>query len=134
MRQGISRDLSFTADDRSENLRRSAEVAKLFNDAGIICLGAFVAPSESVRQKVRERVGPERFLVVYLSAPLDVCRQRDAEGHYALADSGEITNFPGISAPYEPPVNPDLVVPSHEWTVSKCVDAIIDLLEQRGLI
>ena len=130
----MSRDLGFDADDRSENLRRSAEVARLFNDAGIICIGAFVAPSESVRQKVRERVGAERFLVVHLSAPLDVCRQRDTEGHYALADSGEITNFPGISAPYEQPADPDLVIPSHEWPVSKCVDTIIELLEQRGLI
>jgi|MDTA01.2.fsa_nt_gb bifunctional enzyme CysN/CysC len=134
MRLGMSRDLGFDADDRSENLRRSAEVARLFNDAGIICIGAFVAPSESVRQKVRERVGAERFLVVHLSAPLDVCRQRDTEGHYALADSGEITNFPGISAPYEQPADPDLVIPSHEWPVGKCVDTIIELLEQRGLI
>jgi bifunctional enzyme CysN/CysC len=134
MRLGISRDLGFSADERSENLRRSIEVAKLFNDAGILCIGAFVAPDEAVRQKAAERVGRERFLVVHLSAPVDVCRQRDTDGHYPLADSGEITNFPGVSAPYEPPADPDLVIPTHEWPVAKCVDAVITLLEQRGVI
>ena len=134
MRLGISRDLGFSADERSENLRRSIEVAKLFNDAGILCIGAFVAPDEAVRQKAAERVGRERFLVVHLSAPVDVCRQRDTDGHYSLADSGEITNFPGVSAPYEPPADPDLVIPTHEWPVAKCVDAVITLLEQRGVI
>jgi bifunctional enzyme CysN/CysC len=134
MRLGISRDLGFSADERSENLRRSIEVARLFNEAGILCLAAFVAPDEAVRQKAAERVGRERFLVVHLAAPIDVCRQRDTDGHYPLADSGEITNFPGVSAPYETPTKPDLVIPTHEWPVSKCVDAVITLLEQRGVI
>ena len=134
MRLGISKDLGFTAEERSENLRRSAEVAKLINDAGLICLAAFVAPEESVRQRVREVIGPERFLVVHLSAPVEVCRQRDADGHYPQADSGQIKNFPGVSAPYEPPLQPDLVLPTHEWSVKKCVDAIMELLQQRGII
>jgi bifunctional enzyme CysN/CysC len=134
MRLGISKDLGFTTAERSENLRRSVEVAKLFNDAGILCIGAFVAPDEEVRQKAAERVGHDRFLVVHLSAPLEVCRQRDTDGHYKLADSGELTNFPGVSAPYEPPVKPDLVLPTHEWPVGKCVDAVIRLLESRGVI
>jgi bifunctional enzyme CysN/CysC len=134
MRLGISRDLGFSADERSENLRRSIEVARLFNEAGILCIAAFVAPDEAVRQKAAERVGRERFLVVHLAAPIDVCRQRDTDGHYPLADSGEITNFPGVSAPYETPISPDLVIPTHEWPVSKCVDAVITLLEQRGVI
>ena len=136
MRQGISRDLGFTARERSENLRRSVEVAHLFNDAGIICLAAFVAPDEDVRQKAAdaERIGRDRFLVVHLAAPVEVCRTRDTDGHYALADSGEITNFPGVSAAYDPPANPDLVLPTHEWPVGRCVDAVIALLEQRGVI
>ena len=134
MRLGISRDLGFSADERSENLRRSVEVAKLFNDAGILCLGAFVAPDEAVRRKAAQRVGHDRFLVVHLSAPVDVCRQRDTDGHYPLADAGEIANFPGVSATYEPPAKPDLVVPTHEWPVGRCVDAVISLLEQRGII
>jgi bifunctional enzyme CysN/CysC len=134
LRLGISRDLGFTAEERSENLRRGVEVARLFNDAGIVVLAAFVAPDEAVRRKAAERVGGERFLVVHLAAPLDVCRQRDTDGHYPLADSGEIANFPGISAPYEPPMNPDLVLPTHEWPVAKCVDAVVALLEARGIL
>jgi bifunctional enzyme CysN/CysC len=134
MRQGISKDLGFSARERSENLRRSVEVARLFNDAGIICLAAFVAPDEEVRQKAAERVGRDRFLVVHLAAPVEVCRKRDTDGNYALADSGDIANFPGVSAAYEPPVNPDLVLPTHEWPVVKCVDAVIGLLESRGII
>jgi bifunctional enzyme CysN/CysC len=134
MRLGISKDLGFTAAERSENLRRSVEVAKLFNDAGILCIGAFVAPDEEVRQKAGERVGRDRFLVIHLSAPLEVCRQRDTDGHYKLADTGELANFPGVSAPYEPPTKPDLVLPTHEWPVGTCVDAIVSLLESRGVI
>lgn len=122
MRLGISRDLGFSAEERSENLRRSVEVARLFNEAGLICLAAFVAPDEAVRQKAAERVGQERFLVVYLSAPVEICRSRDTERHYALADAGQIANFPGVSAAYEPPTDADLVVPTHEWPVGRCVD------------
>ncbi len=134
MRLGISRDLGFSADERSENLRRSVEVARLFNEAGIIVLAAFLAPDEAVREKARERVGSDRFLVVHLAAPLDVCRARDTDGHYALADAGQIANFPGVSAAYEPPLAPDLVLPTHEWPVARCVEAIVTLLEGRGAI
>ncbi|MEE3216567.1 MAG: adenylyl-sulfate kinase, partial [Pseudomonadota bacterium] len=133
MRQGISRDLGFTAEDRSENLRRSAEVARLINDAGLICISAFVAPSEDVRRKASQVVGEERFLVVHLAAPVDVCRQRDTEGQFERADSGEIANIPGVSSPYEEPVEPDLVLPTHEWPVDRCVDTILQLLEERGI-
>jgi bifunctional enzyme CysN/CysC len=134
MRLGISRDLGFSADERSENLRRSVEVAKLFNDAGMLCLAAFVAPDEAVRQKAADRVGRDRFLVVHLSAPVEVCRQRDTDGHYPRADAGEMANFPGVSAPYEPPATPDLVIPTHQWPVSRCVDAVVALLESRGML
>ena len=134
MRLGISKDLGFTAADRSENLRRSAEVARLFNDAGLLCIAAFVAPDEAVRRKVADRVGSDRFFVVHLAAPVEVCRTRDTEGHYALADQGELTDFPGVSAAYEVPVQPDLVLPTHEWPVSRCVDAVVKLLESRGTI
>jgi bifunctional enzyme CysN/CysC len=134
MRLGISRDLGFTAEERSENLRRSAEVAKLINDAGLICLAAFVAPEESVRQRVRDVIGAERFLVVHLSAPVEVCRQRDTDGHYTQADSGQLTNFPGVSASYDIPAKPDLILPTHQWTVEQCVDAVMQLLQDRALI
>jgi len=134
MRRGISKDLGFTSDDRSENLRRSAEVAKLFNAAGLICIGAFVAPDESVRRKAAEAIGVDRFLVVHLDCPLDVCRQRDTDGHYQLADRGELAMFPGVSAPYEPPAQPELTLRTDQLNVEQCVDAIVQLLEQRGVI
>ncbi|HEX4132527.1 MAG TPA: sulfate adenylyltransferase subunit CysN [Pirellulales bacterium] len=133
MRRGISRDLGFTAGERSENLRRSAEAARLMNDAGLICICAFLAPSADVRSKARDVVGDERFLEVYLSAPLDVCR-RDTSGMYAKADSGEIADFPGVSAPYDVPQSPDLTLATDQLPVEICVERIIALLEERGII
>jgi bifunctional enzyme CysN/CysC len=133
MRRGIGRDLGFSAEDRSENLRRSAEVAKLINDAGLICIGAFVAPSEQVRLRAAQVVGDERFFVIHLTAPVEVCRARDDDGQYAKADSGEIAGFPGVSATYEEPPAPDLKLATHELSVTECVDAIVKLLEERGI-
>jgi bifunctional enzyme CysN/CysC len=131
LRRGISRDLGFSVADRSENLRRGAEAAKLLNDAGLICLAAFLAPEEVVRQRAAEVVGRERFLVVHLEAPIEVCRQRDQEGLYAKADRGEIGNYPGVSAPYEAPAAPDLVLKTAELSVDECVDRIVKLLDER---
>jgi bifunctional enzyme CysN/CysC len=134
MRRGISKDLGFTADERSENLRRSSEVAKLFNDAGVIVLAAFVAPDEAVRQKSASTIGRDRFLVVHLSAALEVCRQRDTDGHYQLADSGEIAMFPGVSSPYEPPAAADLVLETDKLPVAECIERILALLQSRGVL
>jgi bifunctional enzyme CysN/CysC len=134
MRQGLCRDLGFTADDRSENLRRGAEVAKILNDAGQLCICAFVAPHDTVRRKAREVVGPERFVEVHLNAPIEVCRTRDKTGAYTLADAGKMTQFPGISAAYEPPTAADLTLPTHEITVDESVDRILALLKQRDLV
>jgi bifunctional enzyme CysN/CysC len=134
MRRGVSKDLGFTAGERSENLRRSAEVARLFNDAGVIVLAAFVAPEEAIRQKAAATIGRERFLVVHLSAPLEVCRQRDTDGHYKLADSGEMALFPGVSSPYEPPAQPDLVLETAKLPVDQCVEKILALLESCGVL
>jgi bifunctional enzyme CysN/CysC len=134
MRLGISKDLGFTAEDRSENLRRSAEVARLMNDSGLICIAAFVAPHDEVRQKAREVIGSDRFLIVHLSAPVETCRERDVDGHYAKADSGEFAEFPGVSATYELPTEPDLVLPTHELTTEQCVEKISELLEERGFL
>lgn len=134
MRRGISRELGFTSEERSENLRRSAEIAKLLNDAGLICIAAFVAPREDVRQRVREVVGPERCLIVHLATPLAACRQRDVDGAYAMADTGEIVNFPGVSAPYEVPENPDLVLRPDQASIDACVEQLMTLLTRRGMI
>jgi bifunctional enzyme CysN/CysC len=134
MRHGLSRDLGFGADDRSENLRRSSEVAKILNDAGMICICAFTAPHEAVRQKAREVIGPERFLEVYLSAPLEVCKQRDRSGVYRLAEEGRILQFPGVSAAFEEPRAADLVLPTHELAVEEGVERIVAMLRERGFI
>jgi bifunctional enzyme CysN/CysC len=134
MRRGISRDLGFTVDDRSENLRRTAEVAKLMNDAGLICLAAFLAPQEEVRQKAADVVGRQKFVVVHLDAPIEVCRARDQEGMYAAADAGEIVNFPGIDAPYESPTSPDLVLNTAELDVDECVERVIALLKSKQVV
>jgi bifunctional enzyme CysN/CysC len=134
MRRGISRDLGFSVADRSENLRRSAEAARLLNDAGLICIAAFLAPEEAVRQRAAEVVGRGRFLVVHLDAPLDVCRARDPDGMYAKADEGELANVPGVSAPYEPPANPDLVLNTADLPVVECVKRILTLLNERRIM
>ncbi|TWT88726.1 Bifunctional enzyme CysN/CysC [Pseudobythopirellula maris] len=134
MRRGLSRDLKFTADDRSENLRRAAEVAKTLNNAGLIVVGAFVAPHEEVRQKAAETVGRDRFLVVHLDAPDAWRRANDEQGVYAKADAGELPDFPGVSAPYEEPAAADLVLKTAETSVEDCAAAIVGLLEERGVI
>ncbi len=134
LRLGISRDLGFSAEDRSENLRRSVEVAKLLNGAGMICIVGLIAPSASVRRRAAEALGEDRCLVVHLSAPVEVCRERDEGGHYSLADTGERANFPGVTVPYEEPENADLVLPTHELSIAECVDQLVGLLETRGLI
>lgn len=129
MRLGLSRDLGFTAGERSENMRRAAEVAKVVNDSGLICICSFVAPSAEVREKARKVIGDNRFLEVYLSAPVDVCRKRDTRGHYEKADSGELREIPGVSAPYDVPESPDLVLETDKLSIDECVDRIVRLFE-----
>jgi bifunctional enzyme CysN/CysC len=133
LRHGISKDLGFSQDDRSESLRRGAEIARLMNDAGMICVAAFVAPLADIRERARQVVGSDRFLVVHLQAPDEVRRQRDAAGHYAQADRGDIANFPGVSAPYEIPESPDLRLATDKLNVAECVDAIWQMLEERQI-
>ncbi|MCG8583281.1 MAG: sulfate adenylyltransferase subunit CysN [Pirellulales bacterium] len=134
MRLGVSRDLGFSSEDRSENLRRSAEVAHLVNDSGMICIGAFVAPEASVREKVRQVIGEDRYVEVYLSASIEYCRANDSTGMYEKADAGEIRNFPGVSSDYDVPENPHLVVETDKHTISEAVDQIVAMLKQRQVI
>ena len=93
-----------------------------------------MAPHESVREKVRQVIGPERFVLVHLTCPVEVCRERDADGHYAKADSGDIANFPGVSAPYDTPSNPDLVLSTDTVPVEECVDQIMKHLGEQEII
>jgi len=134
MRHGLSRDLGFSADERSENLRRAAEVAKLFNVAGLVCIAAFVAPHAAVRRRAAEVVGHDRFFVVYVDAPEDWRRAHDDQGVYAKADSAEMRSFPGISAPYEAPEAPDLVLQSDKLTIDECARRVVELLEAKGVV
>ena len=131
MRLGISKDLGFTSSERSENMRRAAEIAKFINNAGLICICAFVSPGEDVREKARKLIGEYRFVEIYLTASEDVLRQRDSQGVYKKADKGELKEFPGVSAPYEAPRSPDLVLQTDKLTVDECVDRIIRLLESK---
>ncbi len=134
LRRGMSRDLGFTSEERSENLRRGAEVAKLINDAGLICLAAFVAPQDDVRRRAASLIGEERTLVVHLDAPIEVCRQRDPNQQYAKADSGEFMNFPGVSAPYETPQSPALKLDTSKLSVGECVEQLVQLLKTHKII
>lgn len=134
MRRGVNVDLGYTVEDRSENLRRSAHVAKLINDNGLICLGAFVAPSQSVRERVADVIGKDRFITVHCTASESVCRQRDTKGHYAAAEAGKLPNFPGVSAVYEPPEEPDLVLDTGDLSVDECVSAVLELLKANKII
>lgn len=134
MRQGLNRDLGFTADDRSENLRRSAEVAKLMNDAGIITIAAFVAPHEDVREKAKQLIGKDRVLEVYCTAPMDVLRSRDKSGAYKLADEGKIAQMPGVTAAFEEPKAPDLVLQTDQIGLDESVERIVELMKAKGYL
>ncbi len=130
VRSGINKNLSFSPEDRSENIRRIGELCRLFVDAGLVVLAAFVAPYRVDRAIIRDLVGPENFIEVYVNTSLEICEGRDVKGLYAKARKGEIKNMTGISAPYEVPVNPDLVV-SAEQTVKESVDRVMRLVEQK---
>ncbi len=132
LRRGISKDLGFSADERSENQRRGAEIAKTLNDGGLITLCAFVSPTEETRQKAKTLIGGDRFIVVHVDAPLEVCRERDTAGLYVAADKGEIPNFPGVSYAYEPPVEADLVLDTTKLSVEDSVSKVLALLQERG--
>lgn len=110
VRMGLNGDLGFRKEDREENIRRVAEVAKLMNDAGIIVLTSFISPFEADRQKAREIIGEDSFIEIYVSTPLEECEKRDVKGLYKKARQGKITDFSGISSPYEVPRNADIMV------------------------
>jgi len=133
MRLGVSKDLGFSADDRAENLRRAAETARVLNEVGMICICAFVSPYESSRDQAREILGPDRCLQVHLSASIETCRQRDPE-LYELADSGKISEFSGVTAPYEEPQSPDLAIPTGEIDVEESAERIVAMLRAKGVI
>lgn len=134
LRCGLGKDLGFEAGDRVENNRRAGEVARLACDAGLLSICALLSPYAEQRKKLRERIGAERFMEVYLSAPRDVCERRAPQGLYEQAQRGEIPMFTGVTAPYEPPCDADLVLPTHELDIEACVERILEMLHQRGVL
>lgn len=134
MRMGLSKELGFSEADRSENMRRAAEVARLMNRNGMITILSFVAPREGVRNRVKEALGGDNFLLVHLDAPLDVCRARDQKGLYHAAEAGELPDFPGVSSTYEPPSKPDLRIDTDQNSIEESVQAIVELLRNRQII
>jgi adenylylsulfate kinase len=126
VRHGLSSDLTFSSEDRTENIRRVGEVAKLFVEAGIIVLVAFISPFKKDRQFVHDLFDDGEFIEVYCNAPLDVCEGRDVKGLYKMARDGGLSEFTGISSPYEAPENPDLIV-GYE-SVDHCVEQIVNRL------
>ena len=129
VRKGLCKDLGFSEEDRKENLRRVGEVARLMLDAGLIVISAFISPSAEDRMAIKTIVGDQRFIEIYVSCSVEVCEGRDVKGLYAKARKGIIPNFTGISAPYDPPVLPDVEVRTAEETVDESVHKIIKLVE-----
>jgi bifunctional enzyme CysN/CysC len=134
IRHGLNKDLGFSAEDRSENIRRVAEVAKLFNEAGLIVITSFISPFRKDRENAREIIGKDRFIEVYVNASLEICEARDPKGLYAKARKGEISEFTGISSPYEPPENPDLILPSGSISVDEAVETMLRHLQNKGIL
>ena len=131
IRFGICKDLTFSPEDRTENIRRIAEIANLFVDAGIVTLASFVSPYSKDRENVRNTVGPKNYIDVFVNTSIDECERRDVKGLYKKAREGEIKNMTGISAPYETPENPDLEIDTVKESVEESVDKIFNYLKRR---
>ncbi len=134
IRHGLNRDLGFSAQDRRENIRRIAEVARLFNDAGLIVVTAFISPYRADRDQARRIIGAERFIEVHVSTPLEVCEERDPKQLYKKARTGEIAQFTGVSDPYEAPLHPEIVIDTSALDVATCVQQLLSELDRRGFL
>lgn len=130
IRAGLNSDLGFTKEDRDENIRRVTEVAALFKDAGLITLVSFISPYRRMREFARERIGKDSFLEVYVKADLETCMLRDPKGFYQKANHGEIKNFTGVTAPYEEPEVPDLVLETSKLSILESSSQVLKLLLQ----
>jgi len=133
VRHGLCFDLGFSINDRSENIRRISEMVKLFLDAGIIALTAFISPLKKDREIVRNLLGEENFIEIYCHCPVEICETRDGKGIYKRAKNGEIKNFTGISSPYEAPEAPDLKLSTSTQSIEDCVNIVIDFLKNKGV-
>jgi adenylylsulfate kinase len=134
IRHGLNKNLGFSPEDREENIRRIGEVAKLFADAGVIAMTAFISPYRADRDNARDLLDEGRFVEIFTDCPLEVCEARDTKGLYKKARAGEIKEFTGISAPYEAPPHPELTVNTSDQSLEECTANVIALLESKGLI
>ena len=134
VRTGLNRGLGFSPEDRAENIRRIGEVARLFVDAGLIVLTAFVSPYRADRDGVRARLPERTFFEVHVACPLSVCEARDPKGLYARARQGLVADLTGVQAPYEEPLNPELMLLTDQWSLEKCDDRVIHMLQQKGIL
>lgn len=134
VRHGLCQDLGFSPQDRTENIRRTGEMAKLFVNAGVIALMAFISPFAADRERVRQLLGDQDFIEIYCRCAIEVCEARDTKGLYRRARAGEIKDFTGVSSPYEPPENPDLVLDTGSEPLQICVDKTVALLERKDVI
>ena len=134
VRHGLNKNLGFSPEDREENIRRIGEVAKLFADAGSIVMTAFISPYRADRDQARALIAEGRFVEVFVDCPLEVCEERDTKGLYKKARAGEIKEFTGISAPYEPPLNPEVTINSAELSIEACAEAVVSALVKSGLV
>lgn len=128
IRTGINNNLGFSEEDRIENIRRIAEVSKLFVDTGIVTLAAFISPMRQMRQMAADIIGRDDFIEIYVSTPVEECERRDVKGLYARARKGEIKNFTGISAPFEAPENPALAIDTSRLSLQQSVEAVLQLI------
>ena len=128
VRGGLCSDLGFSPHDRVENIRRIGEVARIMADAGLLVIVAFISPFRADRDRVRAAMPVGRFTEVHVSTPLEVCEQRDTKGLYAKARAGELSDFTGISSPYEAPESPEVLLPTEQMSVDECVDGIVAAL------
>jgi len=134
IRHGLNKDLGFSPEARTENIRRIGEVAKLFTDAGAIALTAFISPYRADRDQVRAIMKEGDFIEVFVDAPVDVCEERDPKGLYKKARAGQVKEFTGVSAPYEAPEKPELVLRTDRDDLETCVARVIAFLEERGIL
>jgi adenylylsulfate kinase len=134
IRHGLNKDLGFSPEDRNENIRRIGEVARLFTTAGVINVTAFISPYRADRDQARRITGDGEFIEVYVACALEECERRDPKGHYRKARAGEIKEFTGVSAPYEPPASPEIVVYTDRETEKESVGKILSYLEENGYV
>lgn len=131
VRAGLNKDLNFTDEGRVENIRRIGEVAKLMLDAGVVVLSAFISPFHSDRDQVRQIIGEDNYVEVFVDAPLELCEQRDVKGLYRKARAGEVRNFTGIDSPYEKPQHPDLVIETGSLSVDESIGKLLSFIEPK---